>query len=166
MQPNRPSPWSRIAIAATLLLATATVSAQMIEKKTLSLAAAKQVVAAAEAEALKNNWNVVIAIVDDGGHVMLLQRLDGTQNGSIEVAQRKARTAMNFRRSTKVFEDAIAGGRNAVLALADLGVFPLEGGLPLMHEGRIVGAIGVSGVTSQQDGIVAKAGADALAAMQ
>ncbi|MEO8157694.1 MAG: heme-binding protein [Betaproteobacteria bacterium] len=135
-------------------------SAQLADKKVLTLEGAKKVAAAAEAEARKNNWNVVIAVVDDGGHLVYLQRLDGTQTGSIEVAIQKARTAQAFKRPTKVFEDAIAGGRNALIALH--GALPLEGGLPIMVGGQLVGAIGVSGVKSTEDGQIAKAGADSL----
>ncbi len=154
-----------ITLMAIALVAADDAPAQMTDRKALTLDAARTVAAAAETEAKKNGWNVVIAVVDDGGHLIYLQRLDGTQNGSIEVAQRKARTAVDFKRSTKVFEDAIAGGRTAVLALAEVGVFPLEGGLPLLYQGQMVGAIGVSGVTSQQDGVVAKAGAEAMSSM-
>lgn len=136
-------------------------SAQLADKKVLTLDGAKKVAAAAEAEAKKNNWNVVIAVVDDGGHLIYLQRIDGTQTGSIDVAIQKARTAQAFKRPTKVFEDAIAGGRNALIALH--GALPLEGGLPIMVGGQLVGAIGVSGVKSTEDGQIAKAGADSLA---
>ena len=136
-------------------------SAQLADKKVLTLEGAKKVAAAAEAEARKNNWNVVIAVVDDGGHLVFLQRIDGTQTGSIDVAIQKARTAQAFKRPTKVFEDAIAGGRNALIALP--GALPLEGGLPIMVGGQLVGAIGVSGVKSTEDGQIAKAGADSLA---
>ena len=135
--------------------------AQLADKKVLTLEGAKKVAAAAETEARKNNWNVVIAVVDDGGHLVYLQRIDGTQTGSIDVAIQKARTAQAFKRSTKVFEDAIAGGRNAILALT--GALPLEGGLPIVVGGQVVGAIGVSGVKSTEDGQIAKAGADSLA---
>ena len=134
-------------------------SAQLADKKVLTLDGAKKV-AAAEAEAKKNNWNVVIAVVDDGGHLLYLQRIDGTQTGSIEVAIQKARTAQAFKRPTKVFEDAIAGGRNALIALH--GALPLEGGLPIVVGGQLVGAIGVSGVKSTEDGQIAKAGAESL----
>ncbi|MBM4073948.1 MAG: heme-binding protein [Planctomycetes bacterium] len=134
----------------------------MGDKKALTLTAAKKIAMAAEAEAAKNKWNVVIAIVDDGGHLVYLQRMDGTQTGSVDVAISKARTSQAFRRATKVFEDAIAGGRTAILGLD--GALPLEGGLPLMLSGQLIGAIGVSGVTSQQDGVIAKAGADLLTA--
>ena len=136
-------------------------SAQLADKKVLTLEGAKKVSAAAEAEARKNNWNVVIAVVDDGGHLIHLQRIDGTQTGSIDVAIQKARTAQAFKRPTKVFEEAIAGGRNALIALH--GALPLEGGLPIMVGGQLVGAIGVSGVKSTEDGQIAKAGVDSLA---
>jgi uncharacterized protein GlcG (DUF336 family) len=136
-------------------------NAQLADKKVLTLEGAKKIAVAAEAEARKNNWNVVIAVVDDGGHLVYLQRIDGTQTGSIEVAIQKARTAQAFKRPTKVFEDAIAGGRNALIALH--GALPLEGGLPIMVGGQLVGAIGVSGVKSTEDGQIAKAGADSLA---
>jgi glc operon protein GlcG len=136
-------------------------NAQLADKKVLTLEAAKKIAAASEAEARKNNWNVVIAVVDDGGHLVYLQRIDGTQTGSIDVAIQKARTAQAFKRPTKVFEDAIAGGRNALIALH--GALPLEGGLPIMVGGQLVGAIGVSGVKSTEDGQIAKAGADSLA---
>jgi glc operon protein GlcG len=154
---------TKIATALVTLLATASfgVQAQMVEKKALSLAAAKSIAAAAEAEALKNKWNVVIVVVDEGGQMLYLQRMDGTQYGSVDVAIKKARTSSAFKRPTKVFEDAIAGGRNAIIALE--GALPLEGGLPLTYQGQIVGAIGVSGVTSQQDGQIAKAGVESLA---
>ena len=135
-------------------------AAQLADKKALTLEAAKKLAAAAEAEANKNKWNVVIAVVDDGGHLLYLQRADGTQTGSIDVAIKKAQTAMSFKRPTKVFEDAIAGGRNAILGLQ--GALPLEGGVPVTVGGQVIGAIGVSGVTAQQDGQIAKAGADSL----
>ena len=135
-------------------------SAQLADKKVLTLDGAKKVAAAAEAEAKKNNWNVVIVVVDDGGNLLYLQRIDGTQTGSIDVAIQKARTAQAFKRPTKVFEDAIAGGRTALIALH--GALPLEGGLPIVVGGQLVGAIGVSGVKSTEDGQIAKAGADSL----
>ena len=99
-------------------------SAQLADKKVLTLDGAKKVAAAAEAEAKKNNWNVVIVVVDDGGNLLYLQRIDGTQTGSIDVAIQKARTAQAFKRPTKVFEDAIAGGRTALIALH--GALPLD----------------------------------------
>ena len=138
--------------------------AQMLDKKALTLEAAMKIAAAADAEAAKNNWNVSIAIVDEGGHLVLLHKRDNTQYGSIDISIQKAQTAAGFKRATKVFEDAIAGGRTAILGIEQ--VLPLEGGVPLVFNGQIVGAIGVSGVTSQQDGVVAKAGADSLLGMQ
>jgi len=130
----------------------------------LNLEAAKKIAAAAEAEARKNNWNVVICIVDDGANLIYLQKMDGTQIGSVDIAQMKARTAIKMKRPSKVLEDAVAGGRNAVLKLPD--VLPVEGGLPLMAGTDFIGAIGVSGVTSQQDGQIAAAGVAAASAMK
>jgi glc operon protein GlcG len=131
-------------------------------KPTLNLETVKKIAAAAEAEARKNNWNVVISIIDDGGNLMYLQRLDDTQIGSVAVSQEKARSAFLFKRPTKALEDVVLAGRSVMMALP--GVTPVEGGLPLIYNGHIVGAIGVSGVTSAQDGQIAKAGADVLLA--
>ncbi|MEX2264382.1 MAG: heme-binding protein [Bryobacteraceae bacterium] len=133
-------------------------------RKVLTLEGAKRIAAAAETEARNNKWNVVIAILDEGGHLLYLERMDGTQIGSLAVAQEKAASAVKFKRPTKVFEDGVAGGRNAILKLP--AAMPIEGGLPLTSDGAVVGAIGVSGVTSQQDGQIAKAGVDALAKMK
>jgi glc operon protein GlcG len=130
-------------------------------KPVLTLAVAREIAAAAEAHARENQWNVCIAIVDDGGHLLYFLRMDGTQTGSVTVSQEKARTACAFRRPTKTFEEGVAGGRTVILSLP--GALPIEGGLPLVVEGTVVGAIGVSGVTSQQDGMIAQAGVDALA---
>lgn len=144
------------------LLSAATASAQLMDKKGMTLEVAKKVAAAAEEEAVKNKWTVVIAIVDDGGSLVYLQRLDDTQIGSIEVAIQKAKTAVSFKRPTKALEDAvITGGRTVVLSLP--GALPIEGGVPLAVDGKIIGAVGVSGVTAAQDGQIAKAGVDALA---
>lgn len=143
-----------------VLLGSVTVSAQLADKKALTLEAAKKIAAAAEAEAKKNNWRVVIAIVDDGGHLIYLQRTDETQTGSIDVAIQKARGAVAYKRPTKVFEEAVAGGRNVVMTLPHS--MPIEGGLPFVVDSKVIGGIGVSGVTAQQDGITAKAGVDAL----
>ncbi len=128
----------------------------------IKLESAQKVLAAATAEAKKQGWNVVIAIVDPAGYPVLLQRLDDTQLASVEVALQKAKSAAGFRRSTKVFQDAVAGGGAGLRILSLPGAMPVEGGLPLVIGGRIVGAIGVSGVTSEQDGIIAAAGAAAL----
>lgn len=129
----------------------------------ISLDQAKKAMSAAEAEAKKNNWNVVIAIVDAGGNLMMLQRLDNTQFGSIDVAREKAHAAVAFRRPTKAFQDLIAQGGAHLRLLnitGDAGV--MEGGVPIITDGRIIGGIGVSGVTSQQDAQIAQAGADSL----
>ena len=152
---------TRVIVAATLLvmLSAWTASAQLLDRKALSLAEAKKIAAAAEAEAVKNKWNMVIAIVDDGGNLLFLERMDDVQLGSVEVAQGKARTSALFRRSTKIFEDAVKGGRNVVLNLTR-DITPIQGGLPIVAGGRVIGAIGVSGATSEQDEQVAKAGAD------
>ena len=129
-------------------------------KKALTLEVAKQIAAAAHEEARRNNWTMVICIVDDGAHAIYLERMDGTQIASVQVAQDKAATAVRFKRSTKVLEDAVAGGRIVVMALA--GATPIEGGLPITAGGEVVGGIGVSGGTSPQDGQVALAGLAAL----
>ena len=136
-------------------------AAELASKKALTLEVAKQIAAAAEKEAAGNKWTMFIAILDDGGNMMYLERMDDTQLGSLDVSIAKARSAIYFKRPTKVFEDAVAGGRTAILKLP--GALPVEGGLPLMADGKIIGAIGVSGGTSPQDGVAAKAGADALA---
>lgn len=130
-------------------------------KFVLTLADAKRVAAAAAREASRNDWSVVIAVVDDAGLLVYLERLDGVQPASCEIAQHKARSAALFRRPTKSLEETVASGRVVLLSLPQ--ITPVEGGLPLLHEGQVVGAIGVSGVQSFEDGIVAKAGADALA---
>lgn len=149
-----------IGIAVSLCLLVAGAKAQLIEKKTVSLDLAKQVAAAAEREAGAHTWNVVIAVVDDGGNLVYLGRMDNAQTGSIEVAIQKARTAISFRRPTKAFEEMVGGGRNAILSLP--GAVALEGGVPLIVGGRYIGAIGVSGATSAEDGVVARAGAEVV----
>ncbi|MBP0464291.1 heme-binding protein [Roseomonas sp. PWR1] len=120
---------------------------------------ARRVVAAALAEATRQSLPMAVAVVDSGGHLVAFERADGTQLGSIRVAQEKARTSVEFRRPTKAFEDGIVGGRNAILGL---GVMPIEGGIPLLRDGRVIGAIGVSGGTAPQDGVIAQAGVAAL----
>ena len=136
--------------------------AQLPVKKVLTLDVTKKIAAAAEGEAKKRGATVVIAIVDDGGHLLLLERLDDTQVASVEVGIAKARTAAIFRRPSKVFEDQIRDGRVAALALP--GATPLQGGIPIMFEGKVIGAIGVSGNTPQEDEDIAKAGAASAAA--
>jgi len=127
----------------------------------ITLDAAKKAMAAAEAEAMKNNWPLAIVIVDSGGNLVMLHKLDNTQYGSIRIAEGKARTALDFRRPTKVFEDGVAGG-GIGLRILSLGVTAAEGGLPIVVDGKIVGAIGASGALSTQDAQAAQAGADAL----
>lgn len=150
--------------AVVLVLAGTAVSsmADLPIKKVLTLAVAKKIVAAAEAEANKRGSTVVIAIVDDGGHLLVLHRLDDTQVASVEVGIGKARTAAIFRRPSKVFEDQVREGRVAALALP--GATPLQGGIPILYEGKVIGAIGVSGNTPQEDEDIAKAGAAAATA--
>jgi uncharacterized protein GlcG (DUF336 family) len=126
----------------------------------VSVEAARKVAAAAVAEAKKNGWNVAVAVVEPSGVLVFYEKMDGTQNGSARVAVEKARSSAEFRRPTKSFEDAVNGGKTNYLALS--GAIPLEGGLPLVVEGRIIGAVGVSGATSAQDGTCAKAGAETL----
>lgn len=133
----------------------------MYAKNALNLADAKAIAAAAEAEALASKWYVTIAVLDDGGNLLYLQRLDEAPLGSILVAQEKARTALLFKRPTKAFEDMIANGRTVMLTLP--GATPIEGGLPLLNKGAIVGAIGVSGVQSAEDAQIARAGVEAAA---
>src|SRR5256886_13583490 len=133
-------------------------------KKVLTLGAAKKIAAAAEAEAKKRGATAVIVVVDDGGHLLLLERLDDTQVASVEVGIGKARTAAIFRRPSKVFEDQVRDGRVAALTLP--GATPLQGGVPIEFEGKVIGAIGVSGNTPQEDEDIAKVGAaNAMAAI-
>jgi uncharacterized protein GlcG (DUF336 family) len=127
----------------------------------ISLADAKKAMAAAEAEATKNGWGVAIAIVDSGANLVMLQRLDNAQLSSVRIAEQKARTAAEFRRPTKVFEDAVAGGGIGLRVLS-FGASVAEGGVPIVSGGKVIGAIGASGVQSHQDAEVAQAGADAL----
>jgi uncharacterized protein GlcG (DUF336 family) len=118
--------------------------------------AAKKAAQAALAEGKKNGWTVAAAVVDAGGALVYFERIDGTQSGSSEVAQAKARSAALFKRPTKAFEDALVGGRQAILSLP--GAIPLDGGIPIIVGDKIVGALGVSGATSAQDGQCAAAG--------
>lgn len=133
----------------------------MLVRHTLSLDDAKAVAAAAAAKAGKEGWSVVIAILDASGHLLYLERADGTQLASVSVAQEKARTALMFRRPSQAFEDMILGGKTHMMGLP--GVTPVAGGLPLSWRGEIVGAIGVSGVLSSQDAEVARSGLAVLA---
>lgn len=132
----------------------------MAAKPVLTLEAARRVAAAARAEADNNDWRVVIAVVDDGGHLLYLERSHDTQFGSVETAIQKAHAAVAFQRPTKVSEEAVLSGRLIHLALP--GVIPAEGGVPLQIDGVVVGGLGISGVRSFQDGQIAAAGIAAL----
>lgn len=127
---------------------------------TIAVESARKLAATAIAEGKKNGWNVAVAIVDPAGDLVFFERMDNVQVAATVVSQEKARTAARFKRPTKAFEDALAGGRQAILGLP--GVTPVEGGIPLVVEGKIVGAIGVSGATSPQDAQCAQAAADTL----
>lgn len=127
----------------------------------ITIDAARKAMAAAEAEATRNNWGVAIAIVDSGGNLVMLHRLDNAQLSAIRIAEAKARTAVEFRRPTKALEEAVAGG-GVGLRVLTFGASVAEGGIPMISGGRIIGGIGVSGVASHQDAQVAQAGADAV----
>ena len=157
-------------IAAAIALAAVVAGAPPASAQTMPppygppipLDTAHKVMSAAEAEAAKNNWPVVIAIIDSGGHIVMMHRRDDTQLSSLELAQGKAKTALMFKRPTKVLDDAISGGGAGVRFLALKDIVPLEGGFPVVVDGKIVGAIGVSGVLSAQNAQVARAGIDAV----
>jgi len=123
---------------------------------------AKKVAAAAIAEAKKNNFTMAIAIVDPNGFLVYFEKMDNTQNGSVNVAQDKARSAALFKRPTKAFQDGLAAGGEGWRLLQLQGAVPIDGGLPLIVAGKVIGAVGASGGTSAQDGLVAKAGADSI----
>lgn len=133
----------------------------MKNKAYLELADAKTIAAAAEAEAMKNNWPVTIAIADDGGHLLWLQRMDGAPTISAHIAPAKAHTAALGRRESKVYEDVINGGRMSFLSAPAIQGM-LEGGVPIMKDGQCIGAVGVSGVKSNEDAQIAKAGIAAI----
>ena len=132
-----------------------------MQKNILTLEMAKRIMAAAETKASANKWKVVIAILDDGGHLVYLQRADGTQFGSVQIAINKAYAAVSFKRPTKTWEERLAEGRLGYLSFPNNLVL-VEGGLPLTLNGEVIGSIGVSGVQSSQDGEIAAAGAAAL----
>jgi len=153
-----------LAIGTALVLTAATAGAQAPPPygPGITLDQAKKVMAGAEAEAKKNSWPVVITILDSGGNLVMTQRLDGAQFGSVEVAREKAYSAVAFRRPTKVFEDLVAQGGANLRILRLSGAMPLDGGWPIVIDGKIAGGIGVSGVTGAQDAQIGKAGVDAL----
>ena len=131
-----------------------------LQKKSISLEDARKAAAAAAAEAKKNKWTMAIAVVDDGGLLVYFERIDETQFGSIDIAIGKARTAASLKRPTKAVEDALNKGQYAILSFPN--ILPREGGLPIFADGKVIGAIGVSGGTSPEDAQVANAGVDAL----
>jgi glc operon protein GlcG len=130
-------------------------------RQVLNLEAARIALAASEAEALKNGWRVVIAVVDEGGHPMAMLRLDGAQWSSISTAVEKARAATAWKRPTRLLEESVNNGRTAFLSISQ-GMAVLQGGVPIEHEGAVLGAVGVSGVKASDDEIVALAGVNAL----
>ena len=152
----------RAASAVSLLLFAFSANAQQRPPygAAINLETAKKIAAASAAEAKKNNWPVAISIVDNHGTLVYYEMFDDTQTASAIVAIEKAKTAATYRRASKEFEDGVSGGRVAILGLP--GVTPIEGGLPIVVGGKMIGAIGVSGVTSPQDGQIAKAGLEAL----
>lgn len=136
-------------------------SLDLPSKKSLTLEAAKLMAAAAEAKAAENGWKVVIAVADDGGHALLVHRIDGTQSSSVPTAMGKARSAVAYKRPTRILEQMINDGRFSFLSAGGDPV-ALQGGLPIEIDGQLVGGIGVSGVKASDDEIVAQAGIDAL----
>jgi uncharacterized protein GlcG (DUF336 family) len=148
--------------AAMLACANAATPQTMSYGPNITLAQAKRIAPAAIAEARKNNWHMAIAIVDTAGDLVYFEKMDDTQIGSVQVAQSKARSAARFKRPTKAFQDALAAGGEGLRILAIDGAIPVEGGIPLVVGEQIVGAIGASGGTSQQDGVVAQAAVNAL----
>ena len=132
----------------------------MKSKAVLTLDDLKKIAAGAEAEANKNNWNVSIAICDDGGHLLFYQRLDGASPISSHIAPQKARTAAIGRRNTKIYEDMVNGGRYSALSMPE--ATHLEGGVPIIVDGEVIGAVGVSGVKSSEDAQIAEAGIKSL----
>jgi len=128
----------------------------------IGVAEAKKIAALSLAEANRNNWKMAIAVVDISGDLVYFEKIDGTQAASVQIAQDKARSAARFKRPTKALQDALAAGGAGLRLLALEGAVPVEGGLPIIMDGKIIGAIGASGGTSEQDGQTAKAGADGV----
>ena len=151
-------------LASTVAMSTSNLAAQMPNPYgvSINLENAKKAAASALAEARKNNWNMAVAIVDISGELVYFEKLDATQAASVNIAQDKARSAARFKRPTKALQDVLAAGGAGLRLLALDGAVPVEGGVPLLMDGKIVGAVGVSGGTSEQDGQCAKAGADTL----
>jgi len=154
--------FAQVAVAQPATSTPAPVQPPLPHGSPISLEGAKKVIAAATAEAAKNNWPVAIAVVDSSGYLVAFHRLDNTQLGSVDVAIGKAKTAALFRRPTKAFEDTLAQGGANVKVVTLPGALPIEGGLLLVVDGKIIGAVGVSGVKSSEDGQIAAAGVAAL----
>ena len=154
----------RMALSAVSVLAAVLIAgtgyADPVQKQGISLEDARKAAAAAAVEAKKNKWPMAIAVVDDGGHLVYFERIDGTQFGSVDIAIGKARTAAAFKRPTKALEDALNAGQPAILSFPN--TLPRDGGLPILYDGKVIGGIGVSGGKSSEDAQVAKAGTDAL----
>ena len=149
-----------VALTIGIVALPARASAQLLDAKIISLQAARTMVAACEAEARRNNWNVSIAVVNAAGELLMFTRMDDAPSSSVDIAQGKARTSAMFRRPTRAMDSAMTAGRLAYLAFP--GAIPVEGGVPVIVAGKVIGAIGVSGATSQQDAQVAQAGVRAL----
>jgi len=154
----------KLALAVLAVLAATPAVAQLPNPygASISLADAKKIAALSIAEAGRNGWKMAIAVVDTAGDLVYLEKMDGTQVASVNIAQDKARSSVRFKRPTKAMQDVLAAGGAGVRFLALQGAIPVEGGLPIVIDGKIVGAIGASGGTSEQDGQAAKAGADSV----
>ena len=154
----------KLALTFLITLAAAPAFAQMPNPygESIGVEAAKRIAAMSVAEAKKNNWKMAVAIVDTAGDLVYFEKMDGTQVASVNIAQDKARSSVRFKRPTKAMQDILAAGGAGVRFLALQGAVPVEGGIPLVMGGKIVGAIGASGGTSEQDGQAAKAGADSV----
>jgi glc operon protein GlcG len=154
----------RLAVGAGALLCASVAFAQLPNPygSSITLDSARKAAAPAIAEAQKNNWRMAVAIVDISGDLVYFEKMDGTQAASVNIAVDKARSSARFKRPTKALQDALAAGGAGLRMLALEGAVPVDGGVPLIADGKIVGAIGVSGGTSDQDGQCAKAGADSV----
>src|SRR3989449_5360372 len=170
-RPMRVQRLQTLVVGAVLMLAATTAYAQQPAAAppppppygpAITLEQAKKIVAGAEAEANKNKWNVVISVLDSGGNVVMVHRMDGAQLGSLDVAREKAYSAVAFRRPTKVFSDLVEQGGGNLRLLRLSGASVLEGGIPIVVDGKLIGAVGVSGVTAQQDAQIGRAGIEAL----
>ena len=167
MSDNNPMPFKRTLLALALTAAAfgqtpLVPPANVPYGISISPDSAKKIAAAAIAEARKNNWAMAVAVVDTGGHLVYFERMPDTQIGSVEVSIDKAKSAVLFRRPTKSFQDTLAAGGAGLRILGLTGAVPVEGGIPLIVDGKIIGAIGASGGSSDQDGNTAQAGANAM----